>query len=72
MSIHAANPYKSEQLTAILRALSRGMRTTAELHEVSGSQAVSTRISELRSIGYVISCIRKGGVYFYTWEGVTP
>jgi len=72
MSIHAANPDKSEQLSAIIWALGRGTRSTAQLHEASGSHAISTRISELRANGYDIRCKRKGGVYFYTLMKEAP
>jgi hypothetical protein len=69
MAIHAANPDKSEQLKAILRCLRAcGKPTTATLHEWSGSQAVSTRISELRK-RYIINCERKDGVYTYELLG---
>lgn len=66
--IHAANPDRSKQLKAILAALKWGPCSTATLHEVSGSMAVSTRISELRK-HYRIAHEMKSGIHFYTLQG---
>lgn len=68
MAIHAASD-KSKQLSAILSALHWGPCSTATLHQVSGSMAVSTRISELRSRGYLIARECKERIHFYSLLG---
>lgn len=69
--MHAANADKSAQLSAILNRLRQGPATTAELHEVSGSMVVSTRIAELRQqpSELIIACIRAAGIYTYHLTG---
>ena len=65
--IHSADASKSEQLQLILMTLREyGPSTTLTLSRMSGSMAVSTRISELRANGYEIKCERKAGKWWYT------
>jgi hypothetical protein len=71
MSIHAADPSKSEQLQLILHTLRTcGESTTRTLSRMSGSECVGTRISELRNgpEKYNITCKRQKGKYWYSLQ----
>lgn len=73
MSMHAANPERSQRLSKTLMAVSRrGGCTTMELAKATGSVAPSTDVSELRQRGWNVLSSYEGRtktgrkVYRYT------
>lgn len=62
---------KLQKVIAALNAAGQHGATTAQIREMSGVEAASTRISELRANGYEIECKRQGSVWRY-WLRSAP
>lgn len=68
--IHAANADKSARLLRVLGVLSEGREvSTLELQERARVCAPGTVCSELRANGYVVKCVRRGRVWYYSLPG---
>jgi hypothetical protein len=67
--MHYAKLEKSKRLQCVLAALKRRKRlSTMQIIERANVCAVNSIISEIRRNGYVITCKRDGGVWYYSLQ----